>query len=210
MRSTGIGGSCPPSRDRLVGAPEGSCGSSPIRSRPRTADGAWNLNGGGSAFAREAISGAFESRISGSRTPACFSHRRPSCDSAAAWNVRASTPSTPRPARRCLSSPAAFSVNVTARTCAAGNARTRPGTAIRCVIVVVLPVPAPARIATGAWWWRARPRVGRGSGPRPGIHGRARRCMGRSVPARWDTGRPAFARRRPCSPFARTRLRLVA
>ena len=63
---------------------------------------AMNLCGGGSAFASDAISGAFDGRTSGSGSPVCRSHRRPSCDSAAAWNVRASTPWAPRRARRCF------------------------------------------------------------------------------------------------------------
>ena len=81
-----------------------------------------NLCGGGSALASEAISGAFESRTSGSRLARCSAPTdSPSCDSAAAWNVRASTPSTPSAASRAFSSPAAFSVNVTARICVGGK-----------------------------------------------------------------------------------------
>ena len=81
-----------------------------------------NLYGGGRAFASEEMSGAFESRISGSGSPVWVCHSRPSCESPAAWNVRASTPSTPSAASRALSSPAAFSVNVTARIWFASNA----------------------------------------------------------------------------------------
>jgi hypothetical protein len=76
-------------------------------------------------------------------------HIRESCESAAEWNVRASTPSTPSAASRARSSPAALSVKVTARICDGTNAPPRTWQAMRCVIVVVLPVPAPARIATG-------------------------------------------------------------
>ncbi len=76
-------------------------------------------------------------------------HSRESCESAAEWNVRASTPSTPSAASRARSSPAALSVKVTARICDGSNAPLRTWHAMRCVIVVVLPVPAPARIATG-------------------------------------------------------------
>ena len=71
--------------------------------------------GGGSAFASEEISGALESRTWGTALPVARSQSLPRCESAAAWNVRASTPSTPSAARRARSSPAAFSVNVTAR-----------------------------------------------------------------------------------------------
>ncbi len=69
--------------------------------------------------------------------------------------MRASTPSTPRPASRVLSSPAAFSVNVTARIWDAGNVSVATWYAIRCVMVVVFPVPAPARMATGPRFARA-------------------------------------------------------
>ena len=108
-----------------------------------------NLCGGGSAFASDEMTGALWSRISGSGSPVCAVHSLESCESAAEWNVRASTPSTPSAASRVRSSPAALSVNVTARICDGSNAPPRTWHAIRCVIVVVLPVPAPARIATG-------------------------------------------------------------
>ena len=55
-----------------------------------------------------------------------------------------------RPVRRAaLSSPAAFSVKVTARNMLGREGAGATWTAIRWVTVVVLPVPAPARIATG-------------------------------------------------------------
>ena len=66
--------------------------------------------------------------------------------SAAEWNVRASTPSTPSASSRRFSSLAALSVKVTARIRDGSNAPLRTWQAIRCVIVVVLPVPAPARM----------------------------------------------------------------
>jgi hypothetical protein len=47
--------------------------------------------------------------------------------SAAAWKVRALTPRTPSAASRARISPAALSVNVTARICSAMNAPERPG-----------------------------------------------------------------------------------
>ena len=56
------------------------------------------------------------SRCRAARRPVNRGHSEPSCRSADAWNVRASTPSTPSRARRAFSSPAAFSVNVTAST----------------------------------------------------------------------------------------------
>src|SRR3954453_8119001 len=92
---------------------------------------------------------AFASSTSGSADPVCSSSIRPSCDSAAAWKVRASTPRTPRPPSLPFSSRAAFSVNVTARIWSARNAPLATWNAMRRVIVVVLPLPAPARIATG-------------------------------------------------------------
>ena len=95
------------------------------------------------------MTGALWSRIWGSGSPVCSVHSLESCESAAEWNVRASTPSTPSAASRVRSSPAALSVNVTARICDGSNVPLRTWQAIRWVIVVVLPVPAPARIATG-------------------------------------------------------------
>ncbi len=83
---------------------------------------ATNLWGIGSALARLEITGAFASRIPGRGSPVCAVHIRESCPSAAAWNVRASTPRTPSRASRAFSSPAAFSVKVTARIASAGNA----------------------------------------------------------------------------------------
>ena len=76
-----------------------------------------NLCGGGNAFASEAMSGALWSRTSGSGSPVWEDQSRESCDSAAEWNVRASTPSTSSAWSRRFSSPAALSVKVTARIC---------------------------------------------------------------------------------------------
>src|SRR5438046_2032261 len=75
--------------------------------------------------------------------------KRCSSASAVEWKVEARTPSTPRPASRARSSPAALSVNVTATSSEAGNAPLATCQAMRRVIVVVLPVPAPARMHTG-------------------------------------------------------------
>ena len=80
-----------------------------------------NLCGIGRELASDAISGAFDGNTSGSGSPVCRSHRRPSWESAAAWNVRASTPLTPSAASRSFSSRAAFSVKVTARIRSAGK-----------------------------------------------------------------------------------------
>ena len=80
-----------------------------------------NLCGGGNAFASDAMSGALWSSTAGNGSPVWVDHSPDSCDSAAEWKVRACTPSTPRPARRCCSSRAAFSVKVTARICPAAN-----------------------------------------------------------------------------------------
>ena len=85
-----------------------------------------NLCGGGRPLASEAIIGAFESSTSGRSLPMQRGHSLRSCDSAAAWNVRASTPSTPSVASRSFNSLAAFSVNVTARSFEAGNAPIAP------------------------------------------------------------------------------------
>ena len=138
--------------------PAGSSGSWPTRSRRELAPGQ-ELVRRWSAFASEEMSGALWSSTSGSGSPVYEDHSLESCESAAEWNVRASTPSTPSAWRRRASSPAALSVNVTARICDGSNAPLRTWHAMRCVIVVVLPVPAPAgsRLALGA---RGRPRAG--------------------------------------------------
>ena len=88
---------------------------------------------------------AFVERIRPGPSP--FARR--SCESAAEWNVRASTPSTPSRARRARISPAALSVNVTARIWSERTAPLATCHAIRRVIVVVFPDPAPARMQTG-------------------------------------------------------------
>ena len=75
--------------------------------------------------------------------------KKRSCPSAAEWNVLARRPSTPRAPSRARISPAALSVNVTARISPAENAPVATWLAIRRVIVVVLPDPAPARMHTG-------------------------------------------------------------
>ena len=106
------------------------------------------------------MSGALWSSTPASGSPVCEDHNRDSCDNAAEWKVRASTPSTPSDSSRRLSSPAALSVNVTARICDASNAPLRTWHAMRWVIVVVFPVPAPARIATGPRSARAASRWG--------------------------------------------------
>ena len=72
-----------------------------------------------------------------------------SCPSAAAWNVRAVTPGAPSASSRARSSPAALSVNVTARISSARNAPVATWFAIRCVIVVVLPEPGAGEDADG-------------------------------------------------------------
>ncbi len=105
--------------------------------------------GGGRALANDEINGPFASSTSPGGAPVCAVHRRESWPSAAAWNVRASTPSTPSARSRAFNSPAAFSVNVTARIWAGRNSPRATWHAIRRVIVVVFPVPAPARMATG-------------------------------------------------------------
>ena len=63
--------------------------------------------------------------------------------SAAAWNVCALTPFAPSATSRARISPAALSVNVTARISSAANAPVATWFAMRRVIVVVLPEPAP-------------------------------------------------------------------
>ena len=72
-----------------------------------------------------------------------------SCPSAAEWKVRAVIPSTPNASSRARISPAALSVNVTARISPASNAPQATWFATRRVIVVVFPDPAPARMQTG-------------------------------------------------------------
>ena len=64
-------------------------------------------------------------------------------------DVRASTPSTPRAVSRVRITPAALSVNVTARISSGRNVPVATCHAMRRVIVVVLPEPAPARTQTG-------------------------------------------------------------
>ena len=107
-----------------------------------------------------------------SRDPVNLGHRVPSWRRADAWNVRASTPSTPEAGQAGL--------QLAGRLLGEGDRedrrrrRTRrPATwcAMRWVIVVVLPVPAPARIATG-----------------PRTASAARRCASFS-PARGSVGR---------------------
>ena len=78
-----------------------------------------------------------------------WSERPRSWASAAAWKVRATTPCAPSAARRCFSSPAAFSVKVTARISCGRNASVATCIAMRRVTVVVLPEPEPARMQTG-------------------------------------------------------------
>ena len=63
--------------------------------------------------------------------------------------ANACTPGAPSASSRARNSPAALSVNVTARISSARNAPVATWFAIRCVIVVVLPDPAPARMQTG-------------------------------------------------------------
>jgi len=92
--------------------------------------------------------------------------------SAAEWNVRAATPPAPSASSRVRISPAALSVNVTARICVGANAPVATWFAIRRVIVVVLPEPAPARMQTG-----------------PRTASAARRCSGLS-PSRTSTVGP--------------------
>src|SRR5918995_2308162 len=75
--------------------------------------------------------------------------KKRSCPSAAEWNVLARRPSTPRAPSRARISPAALSVNVTARISPAAKAPDATWLAIRRVIVVVFPDPAPARMQTG-------------------------------------------------------------
>ncbi len=86
--------------------------------------------------------------------------------------MRASTPTTPSPASRAFITPAALSVNVTARISLARKASEATCHAIRRVIVVVLPEPAPARMHTG-----------------PRTASAARRCSG-FRPSRTSTERP--------------------
>ena len=103
------------------------------------------MYGAGSEFAICRSISAFDGRI----CPTASGRKYRSCDSAAEWNVLARTPVTPRSSRRPRISPAALSVNVTARICEAWNAPDATWFAIRRVIVVVLPDPAPARMQTG-------------------------------------------------------------
>src|SRR6266545_3404090 len=88
---------------------------------------------------------AFEERILPTRLGAYWC----SWPSAAAWNVRAKTPGAPSASSLARNSPAALSVNVTARISSARKAPLVTWFAMRCVIVVVLPEPAPARMQTG-------------------------------------------------------------
>ena len=94
------------------------------------------------------------------------------------------TPGAPSAASRERSSPAALSVNVTARISSARNAPVVTWFAMRCVIVVVLPEPAPARMHTGPRTASTARRCSefsstRSLGPRIGrdrYRKRARRC----------------------------------
>src|SRR6266404_3719305 len=104
-----------------------------------------NVYGAGRVFAIWRSASAFDGRI----FPTEPGTKCRSCRSAAEWNVEARTPGAPSADRRCLSSPAALSVNVTAMICAGAKAPLTTCWAIRRVIVVVLPEPAPARMQTG-------------------------------------------------------------
>jgi hypothetical protein len=113
---------------------------------------------------------AFVERIRPGPSP----RARRSCESAAEWKVRASTPATPSRSRRERISPAALSVKVTARISSERTAPEATCQAIRRVIVVVLPEPAPARMQTG-----------------PRTASAARRCSGfRPSRIRSSTGPP--------------------
>jgi hypothetical protein len=72
-----------------------------------------NLYGGGSELPIWRSGSAFEARILPTRSGAKWR----SWPSAAEWNVRAATPSTPSAASRDFISRAALSVKVTARIC---------------------------------------------------------------------------------------------
>ena len=125
MRSAGSGGVRPPPRSPRGSRPGSPCGSSPTRSlrRARVSAGTGTRRAARSRSGSSSCDLAF--RISGRSRPVYLGHSVPSWRSAEAWNVRASTPSTPRRASRRFSSPAAFSVNVTAST-AARLERPRP------------------------------------------------------------------------------------
>src|SRR4051812_42697025 len=139
-----------------------------------------NLYGAGRRFAIWRSKSTFDGRIAPSRSGAKWrSWRR-----AAEWKVEARTPAAPSAASRERSSPAALSVNVTAKIAFAGNAPDATCCAMRRVIVVVFPEPAPARMATG-----------------PRTASAARRCSG-FRPSRGSTEPPY---RRP----RRTRVSLV-
>ena len=147
IRSSGMGGVWSPSSARYRS--DGIIRFLAHSISPASSRRGRNLCGGGNAFASDEMSGALWSSTCGSGSPVCEDQSRESCESAAEWKVRASTPPTPSASSRRFSSPAAFSVNVTARICDASNAPLRTWHAIRRVIVVVLPVPAPATMATG-------------------------------------------------------------
>jgi hypothetical protein len=110
-------------------------------------------------------SSAFVERILPGVSPRALA----SCDSAAEWKVRASTPGTPSRSSRLRISAAALSVNVTASSSSERNVPEATCQAMRRVIVVVLPEPAPARMQTG-----------------PRTASAARRCSGLS-PSRIST-----------------------
>ena len=80
-----------------------------------------NLCGGGSALASDAISGAFESSISGSGSPVCRVPEPAQLRERRGVERSGLDALTPSAASRSFSSPAAFSVKVTARICSAGN-----------------------------------------------------------------------------------------
>ena len=97
------------------------CGSSPTRSHRPARDAAGTC-AAAAARSRGTRSAAPCDRARPARVGrTSSSQNRWRWERAAEWNVRASTPSTPSPASRVFSSPAAFSVNVTARIWDAGN-----------------------------------------------------------------------------------------
>lgn len=87
--------------------------------------------------------------IVGAWSPARVGQKKFTCASAAAWNVRADTPATPRARNRPRISPAAFAVNVTAITLCGEYAPVSTPWAIRRVMTRVFPVPAPTSTQTG-------------------------------------------------------------
>ena len=142
MRSTGIGGLCGRRAPRRSGPARGA-GSSPTRSRSRDRRPAGT--GTASAETRDVDQHDRLRREDPGRAPAVRMQLRRAPPRGTSARLH---PVTPSATSRARISPAALSVNVTARISSARNAPVATWFAIRRVIVVVLPDPAPARMQT--------------------------------------------------------------